>query len=73
MNFRRTRWVDGAVSVAAVLSAVQLFDAVPMSLPRSIAAGLLFASSVFGIDRLYSAMLDLFILAAKRASTEGTA
>lgn len=68
MDFRRTRWVDGAVTAAAVLTAIQLCDAASMPVSRSIVAGLLFASSFFGIQRIYSAIVDILIIVSKPRS-----
>jgi len=68
MDFRRTRFVDVAVSAAAVFSAVQLCNVAGMPPPRSFATGLLFASSVFGIHRIYSAVVDILVILFKPAS-----
>jgi len=71
MDYQRHRWIDSAVSAAALLSAIQLCNMVSMPLSRSLASGLLFASSVFGIQRLYSAVVDILIIAFKRTSPGG--
>lgn len=68
MDFRRTRLVDLAVTVVAVLSAVQLCNVVSMPPSRSIATVLLFATSFFGIQRIYSAVMDILIILFKPAS-----
>jgi len=68
MDFRRTRLVGVAVTVAAVLSAVQLCNVVSMPQSPSIAGWLLFASSVFGIQRIYSAAVDIFVIHIRPAA-----
>jgi hypothetical protein len=68
MDIRRIRWIDVAVSAAAVLSALELCNAVSMPVSRSIASALLFASSFIGIQRIYSAVIDVLIILFKRTS-----
>jgi hypothetical protein len=70
MDIPRNRWIDSAVTAAALVSALLLCSAVSMPLSRSLASGLLFASSVFGIQRVYSAIVDIMIIALKRRSPE---
>jgi hypothetical protein len=70
MDIPRNRWIAFAVTVAAVLSAIQLCSAVSMSPSRSIASFILFATSYFGIERLLSALLDILIIVFKRRTTE---
>jgi hypothetical protein len=69
MDFRRSRWIDHAVTAAALLGAIQLCDAASMPLSRSIGTVLLFASSVFGIQHIYSAAVDGLIILFKRPSS----
>ena len=68
MEFRRTRWVDVVVTTAALLSAIQLCNAVSMPPFRSIAAGLLFVTSFFGIQRIYSTLADILFILYKPAA-----
>jgi len=68
MNFRRSRGLDGIVTAAATLSAVLLCDAASMPVSRSIASGLLFVSSVFGLQRIYSAVVDILTILVERRS-----
>jgi hypothetical protein len=66
----RNRWTAFAVTVAALFSAIQLCFAVSMPPSRSIASFILFATSYFGIERLYSAVLDILTTVFKRRPPE---
>jgi hypothetical protein len=68
MDIPRNRWIEGAVTAAALFSAIQLCSAVSMPLSRSLSSLLLFASSFFGIQRIYSAVIDILIIVFKRRS-----
>jgi hypothetical protein len=70
MPSKRTRLIDLGVSIAAALSAVELCNLVSLPVSRSMATGLLFASSVFGIQRIYSAVVDLLVILFKPASPQ---
>jgi hypothetical protein len=71
MHKPRNRWIDGAIGAAALLSAIELCSAVSMPLSRSPASALLFASSFFGIQRLYAAVVDVLIIIVKRRVPQG--
>jgi hypothetical protein len=62
MGTKRNQWIQGAVGVAALLSAIQLFSLADVSISRSVATVLMFATSYFGIQRLYSALLDVALI-----------
>ncbi len=73
LNSHRNRWIESAITAAALLSAIQLCNAVSMPLSRSLASALLFGSSFFGIQRLYAAVVDLLIIIFKRRRPEASA
>ena len=70
MAISRNRWIEFAVTVAAFCSALQLCMTVSMPLHRSLASFFLFATSYFGIERFYLAVLDILIIVLKRRSPE---
>jgi hypothetical protein len=73
MDIPRNRWIAFAVTVGALFSALQLCFSVSMPPFRSITSFFLFATSYFGIERFYSAVLDILIIVCKRRSPEGKA
>lgn len=72
MHSPRNRWIDSAVTAAALLSAIQLCSAVSLAPSRSFASMLLFGSGFLGIQRIYAAVVDILIIVFKRRAREGT-
>ena len=70
MDIPRNHWIAFAVTAAALFSAIQLCFSVSMPPNRSVASFILFATSYFGIERLYSAVLDILIILFKRRPPE---
>jgi len=63
MNIPRNRWIESAVTLAALCTSLGLCSAASIPLSRSIASALLFASSFFGIQRIYAALVDVLVMA----------
>ncbi len=70
MAIRRNRFISCAVTAAALFSAIGLCISVSMPLSRSLASFILFAASYFGLERFYSAVVDMLIIGFKRRPPE---
>ena len=70
MDAKSSRWISGAVTVAALITVNQIFSIMSLSISHPAASTILFASSFFGFQRLYAFLADILVIVIKRPPPE---